>query len=226
MGTERPEMKSAHASGIIHDTAKPAVSSSKRQLVEFLSDNTSTLLGALHVYVQRMGLSRGEVVHATALEVLQEVAVEALAHADRFDPARQPMAWLLGIAANVIKRKKSERAKLQVRELSIARLARSSGEPQSESDLFEQIMPFSLSGPEQEVEANDEAISLLSLVSVDDREVLQLAFLNDFDREALAQKLGTSPVAARVRLHRALNRLRLAWHKQQSHLSNEGESHE
>jgi RNA polymerase sigma factor (sigma-70 family) len=42
----------------------------------------------------------------------------------------------------------------------------------------------------------------------DDRNVLELAFLRDLDGEALAKELGIRPGAARVRLHRALLRLR------------------
>jgi DNA-directed RNA polymerase specialized sigma24 family protein len=40
---------------------------------------------------------------------------------------------------------------------------------------------------------------------------LRLAVLHDLTGEALAQELGIKPGAARVRLHRALNRLREAW---------------
>lgn len=51
---------------------------------------------------------------------------------------------------------------------------------------------------------------LLSLVSEDDKLVLRLAFLEDFEREALARRLGVSTGAAGMRLHRALARLRSA----------------
>jgi DNA-directed RNA polymerase specialized sigma24 family protein len=52
---------------------------------------------------------------------------------------------------------------------------------------------------------------MLALVAPEDQRVLRLAILADFQRETLARELGISPVAARVRLHRALNRLRSAW---------------
>jgi DNA-directed RNA polymerase specialized sigma24 family protein len=66
------------------------------------SDNVASLLGIIRSYVKRMGLASGEDVSAVALEVLQEVVLEALDHAGRFNPTGQPMAWLLGIAMNVI----------------------------------------------------------------------------------------------------------------------------
>ena len=50
----------------------------------------------------RMGLAQGQAMPDVALEVFQEVAVEALDHVDRFRPDGQPMAWLLGITVKMI----------------------------------------------------------------------------------------------------------------------------
>jgi RNA polymerase sigma factor (sigma-70 family) len=133
------------------------------------------------------------------------------------------MAWMLGIAVNVIKRKRAELAQRARREMSIADLSIRQEEPLSEGELFDQIAPCSLAGPEQDIEANEQASSLLSLVSTEDQRILRLAFLYDCEREALAEQLGITPVAARVRLHRALSRLRGAWRKQQVD-QQEGES--
>ncbi|MBV9616124.1 MAG: sigma-70 family RNA polymerase sigma factor [Ktedonobacteraceae bacterium] len=196
--------------------ALSAADAAKKQLlIAFLTENTAPLLGTLRSYVQRMGLARGEEVSAVALEILQEAVVEALNHADRFNPAGQPMAWLLGIAVNVIKRKKAELAKRARRETSITDLSVRQEEPLSEGELFDQVASCTLAGPEQDIEANEQASSLLSLVSSEDQRILRLAFLYDCEREALAEQLGISPVAARVRLHRALSRLRGALRRQQ-----------
>ena len=204
----------------------PTVTASDNtKIIECITDNVASLLGILRSYVKRMGLARGEEVPAAAVEVLQEVVLEALDHADRFNPAGQPMAWLLGIAINVIKRKKAELVKRSQRELSMSDLSLKQEEGLSESELFDQLMANSSAGPEQEIAANEQAELLLSLVSPEDQHVLMLAFLQGFEREALAQKLGISTGATRVRLHRALKRLRLAWSDQ--HLkSQEGESDE
>ncbi|HYL41851.1 MAG TPA: sigma-70 family RNA polymerase sigma factor [Ktedonobacteraceae bacterium] len=199
--------------------------STKQQLAEFLTGNIPSLLGILRSYVQRMGLARGEEVAAAAVDVLQEVVVEALDHADRFNPTGQPMAWLLGIGANVIKRKKVELARRSWRELFIGDLSLEQQEPLSEDELFDQITVCTSSGPEEDFEANEQAMLLLSLVSPEDQQLLFLAFLYGFEREALAKKLGITPVAARVRLHRALHRLRLAWREQYLKLQ-EGENNE
>lgn len=191
-----------------------AVASSKQRISEFLSENASDLLATLRTYVWRMGLARGEAVAPTAVEVLQEVVIEALDHPDRFHPDGQLMAWLLGIGANVIKRKKVEFAKHSRRELFIGELAQTQAEPLNDDELFDQITTDTRIGPEQEIAANEQAVWLLSLVSPEDQQLLLLAFLYDFEREGLAKRLGITPIAARVRLHRALKRLRSAWHEQ------------
>jgi RNA polymerase sigma factor (sigma-70 family) len=193
----------------------------KQLLIAFLRQNTTPLLGTLGTYVQRMGLASGVEVRPVALDVLQEVVVEALDHAERFNTAGQPMAWLLGIAINVIKRKKVEFAKRAWREMSIARLATHSNESLSEGELFDQLVSCPQTRPEQDIEANEQALMMLALVSTDDQHILRMAFLHDFDRELLAKQLGITPVAARTRLHRALKRLRTAWRKQQEGESNE-----
>lgn len=192
------------------------VSQARRLLMAFLTEHTATLLGSLRSYVQRMGLARGQAVPVVALEVLQEVAVEALDHVDRFDPERQPMAWLLGIGMNVIRRKKTEAARRAQREVTFGHLALFLPQAQSEEDVLDLIAPFVQAEPAQEIEANEQASLILALVSPEDQRVLRLALLADFEREALARELGITPVAARVRLHRALNRLRSAWQQLQS----------
>jgi len=177
----------------------------------FLTNRSTELLGTIRSYVLRMGLAQGQAVPDTALDVFQEVAVEALDHIDRFRLDSQSMAWLLGIAINVIKRKKVAMAKQYQREVAFGRLALMLQEPCSEDELIDLIAPFTLPDPDHDIEANEQANLILSLVSREDQQVLRLAVLNDFERETLARELGITPVAARVRLHRALNRLRFAW---------------
>ena len=210
------------ARGVAYVT--PATDSNKQLIVTFLSDNAEPLLGTMRSYVQRMGVAHGEEVTATAVEVLQEVAIEALEHADRFHPDGRPMAWLLGIAINILKRKKVANAKRSRRELFIHQLSPEQQEPLSDDELFDQISACT-AGPEQDIAAEEQAAMLLALVSREDQQLLRLAFLYGFEREALAEKLGITPAAARVRLHRALKRLRSAWREQYMN-NQEGASNE
>ncbi len=206
-------------------TLNTPADSNNTMMVEYIADNASSLLGIIRSYVMRMGLASREDVAAVALEVLQQVVLEALDHADRFDITGQPMAWLLGIAINIIKRNKAERIKTSQRVLTISDLSLTQEEELSESELFDQLVTNSEAGLDQEIAANEQAGLLLSLVSPEDQHILMLAFLEGYERDALAQKLGISPGATRVRLHRALKRLRQAWSEHYPNL-HKGESNE
>lgn len=197
------------------EPAEAAVLESKQQLLTYLQDNTATLMRALHLYVQRAGLANGAQVPVVALEILQETVVEALAHAERYRAGSQPMAWLLGIAVNMIRRHKVASARRTKREVLLGQLARYESQPVSESDLLDQLIAEPETGPEMEIEAGEQAAELLALVSSEDQRILRLALLEGFDREELGARLGTSPGTARMRLHRALNRLRAAWSARQ-----------
>ena len=194
------------------------LSLSKRQLLAFFDDKSEPLLGTIRAYVQRSGIAGGDEVRTVALDIFQETVVEALAHADRFTPTRQPMAWLLGIAVNILRRKKADIAKHWQREVSFYQLSPTQAEGTSNQHLPDTITMPLYDGPEQTYIVEEQAMDLLSLVSRDDQRVLRLAILENFDRESLAQRLGTTPGAARVRLHRALGRLRVAWMNQQKDL--------
>jgi len=195
------------------DAQEPAAI--KHRLLVFISDHTAPLYGTIRSYVVRLGLVSGTDVQGIALEVMQEVVVEALGHTSSFQSERQPMAWLLGIAINVIKERKSKEARRSQREVPLGSLSLLHPESESESELLDSISHATESGPEQLVESDEQVNALLSLVSEKDQQILRLAFLEDFDRESLASQLGTSNGAARMRLHRALNNLRLAWSEQQ-----------
>ncbi len=196
--------------------AADAAGGSKEVLYAFLRDHTTELLAAIRLYAVRLNLASGEAARLAAHEILQEVAVEALIHAERFDPQRQPMAWLLGIAVNVIRRKQTHEARQRRREVSVSRLGSplwgGAGEHErpDDDDLLAGLAP-SVAGPEDEVDSSEQTDELLALVAPGDREVLQLALVEGAERGMLAERLGTTPGAASMRLHRALNRLRSAW---------------
>jgi RNA polymerase sigma factor (sigma-70 family) len=180
-------------------------------LRQFIAGESETLLGTLRYYLLRAGLADGRDAAPLAIELLDEVVVQALEHAGRFRPSGQPMAWLLGIAANLIRRRQAERATRDRREPLVRDLYASAQDALSEDELFDRVASLAVEGPIADWEANEAASAILAHVSADDRRVLQLAVLHGLNGEALARELGIKPGAARVRLHRALNRLRQAW---------------
>jgi RNA polymerase sigma-70 factor (ECF subfamily) len=174
----------------------------------FIEHENETLRRTLRVYVARAGITPNRAgIDAAADELLSEVVVEALAHAERFDPARQPAAWLMGIAANLIKRRQVELAKLGRREPLARDMAGESGGALSEDEVFDRVAAFSAE-PGDDIETEQRLSALLSPLSEEDKQVVRLAVLHELDGAALARALGIQPGAARVRLHRALSRLR------------------
>jgi len=181
----------------------------QHRLRHFIEREADSLAATLRYYVMRAGLTSDQSAETAAAELLNEVVVEALQHAERLRPDAQPTAWLLGIAANLIKRKQVERAKRQRREPLIADLYPNAPQTMSEDELFDWLIALPDSADsEQELEANDELKLLFAALSEADQQVLRMALLHGFDGKALATALGIAPGAARVRLHRALNRLR------------------
>jgi len=184
-------------------------------LRRFIEENTETLLGTLRYYVVRAEMADRQGATLAAVELLNEVTVEALEHAGRFRPSGQPMAWLLGIAANLIKRKQAGRATRNRREPLVRDLYPRAQAAIGEDELFDRLAALDVSDLAQDLEANEEVSTILAHVSEDDQRVLRLAVLHDLNGEELAQALEVTPGAARVRLHRALNRLRAAWQAQE-----------
>jgi RNA polymerase sigma-70 factor (ECF subfamily) len=190
---------------------------SRTRLLACIEQHAEPLLGSISLYARRMGLGAGADAHGLAVDVLQETVSEALAHADRFTATLQPLAWLRGIAVNVIRRKKAEQAKYARREVSLSQLSARQPSPGSEQDVLDRLMPGSAvaADPGFVLESEEEVAVILSLVSPADQEVVRLAVLEDCARETLARRLGISGGTARMRLHRALRRLRSAWVKHQ-----------
>lgn len=181
-----------------------------RQLKAYITQETQALRNTISLYVLKSGLASGQSLASVADDILNEMVIEALNHAYRFDPSRPPKAWLLGIAANLIRRKQAKQIAQNQREPLIRDLYPQSQALMSDDDLFDQLSHVSHSDPESQLESDETIHHLLSLVSPADREVLQLAIVEGIEGESLARKLGISAGAARVRLHRAINRLRIA----------------
>ena len=205
---------------------------SARQLHDFIQDNAASLRRTLRLYVSRAGLAKGEAVPDAADEVLQDTVVEALKSAGRFDRERQPMGWLLGVASNIIKRRRAKESRRHKHEVAVQDTA-GTGDPddvsperKGDSALFDRLASLSIKygiapihlkhrsvalaqdNVAQDFDADEAVEALLAQCSPEDRQVLRLAVLQGLDGSAVARELGVEPTAARVRLHRALKRLR------------------
>jgi RNA polymerase sigma factor (sigma-70 family) len=186
------------------DTKPPDIA---RLLLQYLEQDASTIISIFRSRVRKAGLaSKPEEVQEVALELLNEVYIEATKTAHSFDPARPPRAWLLGIATHIISKKRAEQAKHKS-EIPLSALPYDHQEAGAVLSLTSTLIN---DGMERQIEARAQAEYLLSLVSATDREVLHLSIIEGLDGEELAQRLGCAYTAAQVRLCRARARLRVA----------------
>ncbi|MBK8024140.1 MAG: sigma-70 family RNA polymerase sigma factor [Chloroflexi bacterium] len=168
-------------------------------LRQFIAQEADTLKATLRWYLRRADLDD------SADDLLHDVVVEALRHEGRFQAHRAPRAWMLGIAANLIRRRRAERATRERREPLVRDLY--PNDPADDDALFDRVAALAQAHSDTP-DAQLEVDALLSRVSAEDAEILRLAILHEMDGAAVAERLGITPGAARVRLHRALLRLR------------------
>ena len=188
-------------------------------LTQFIEAQAESFMGIIRGYVSKANLvSSDDELQDTALEVLNEVYIEAIRTASRFDPARSLKAWLLGIAHNVVMRKRDELIRRRRHESTISDLMYERKQQTSDENPQELIITTGGMRLEEQLEGQVEDRTqieyLLSLVPENYRRVLQLHILEDMDGETLARELGCSYEAALARLSRARKRLRAALEKQ------------
>ena len=187
----------------------------RRRLEQYLEAEGHALRQTLRYYLTRAGLASGSAANLAADDLLHDVTVEAFKCAERLRPDVQPRAWLLGIAANLIKRRQVERAKRERREPLVRDLYPDIEGTLSDEELFDQF-PNVSDASLAELEEDEQITTILSGLSQSDADLLRLAILHDMDGEALGKALGVTPNAARVRFHRALHRLRDTYQRQRS----------
>lgn len=90
----------------------------------------------------------------------------------------------------------------------------------SDDDLFDLMIEWADRSHPDVLEQEEMITTLLDTLSPNDSHVLRLALLHGLNGDSIAQELGISPGAARVRLHRALQRLRVAYQMQEARYDN------
>jgi RNA polymerase sigma-70 factor (ECF subfamily) len=183
----------------------------RNRLRQFLEAESADLARVLRVYAWRAGLPADE--NAVG-DLLDQTVVEALHHAERYDPSRPPRAWLLGIAANLVRREQAAAARLSAREPLAADLS-PENRRLSEEEVFERLAllnavdaPEASGDPPEDSALREQVRAAVGQLSPGDQLVLHLFSESGLSGEALGSALGISSGAARVRLHRALDRLR------------------
>ena len=133
-----------------------------------------------------------------AADLTADVFVAAIESAASYDPRRgEPRPWLFGVARNVVASSRRDRA----RRLGADR--RVSGRALVDEDDLARL--------HERLEAEASARELhdqLERLPDGERAILELVALDGLTVTEAARAAGVSPVAARVRLHRARHRLR------------------
>lgn len=200
------------------DVPQIQASSTAREILRAcLEDHADGLLRTIRLFVLKAKLATRETLDDVTLEVFTEVAEQVLATADRFDSARRPQAWIVGVASNIVKRRQAEFYRQAQREQLITDLNLDPDAADiSDGELFDRLATISLQAFDQiatdPLEATFERQELLTTaigqLSPDDRAALRLAVKHEFDGDSIAGELGLKPGTARVRLSRAIQRLR------------------
>lgn len=175
------------------------------------------LIRQIRVYLYKAGLENTLSGRDHAAEILQEAVIEALAAEERFDPARSPKAWLLGIVAKVILRHRERLFRQNKHEIVASDLAASNASSHfSEEELFTHLVALHQDGPEQKTLGAMSAGELLAQLPSADRQMIELNVLHEMNSKEIAQMLGISESNVRVRLHRALKKLKPIWLRQET----------
>lgn len=176
-------------------------------LARYIEADVDALLRSLRLYVVRFGVCPASEAQDTALEVLDDLVVIAMSIADRFDPTRQPHAWLLRIGLNAIKKRRTAQAKRYGHERIASDIREGGGDGEEAGNFFDRMASTLAPEPSDQVASDEELRRMLSLVSDADRQIILLAKVAGFKGPDLARRLGITPTNARARLHRALTRL-------------------
>ena len=171
------------------------------------------LLTGIRIYVSKFGLAAdGSTIDAVARDILQDTVVTALAQSSNYDPQRPTLPWLLGVAINHIRhRRRALGVESRVVPVADLRLC-SSGEGDSRSLSTDEILDLLTQWANAGYRPNQLTVNeILSLVNEDDRQILQLAFIEGLRGKALAARLGIGEGAAWARTSRAIARLREAY---------------
>ncbi|WP_341532148.1 sigma-70 family RNA polymerase sigma factor (plasmid) [Nostoc sp. UHCC 0302] len=188
----------------------------QKLLRKVIEQHYQELLVGIQVYIWKFGFVKERTqVETLVKEILQDTIVIALEKSQNYDINRPALSWLLGVALNVMRKRRREQCyesqhitpitdTPQVRK----KIQQLGFELTSEAEMFEFLHHL----PEQSDPYGRLILEeLLCLAGDSDREVLRLSFVEGLKGKSLASALNIKEGTAWVRLHRAIVRLRQAY---------------
>ncbi|HLW66662.1 MAG TPA: sigma-70 family RNA polymerase sigma factor [Gemmataceae bacterium] len=187
----------------------PAPTSALRRAIE--QDYRALERGIRLLVFRTTGPLRDHEIDGIVQETINETWIRAVRNEHRYDSSRPALPWLLAIATNVL----LERRRANFRD----------GRQQSETDLSagDELLENMLSGSDTQADTNSDRLAvraILAKLPAETRSLLEARFMQGLDGPDLAERLGISHGAARVRLCRALQQFRKLW------LASRGNSHD
>jgi RNA polymerase sigma-70 factor (ECF subfamily) len=147
--------------------------------------------GKIFGYLGRMGFDS-----ATAEDLAQETFLRVWRHAGRFNPRLGSLTtWILMIARNLALTRLSQPERRAETHLTPETMETASDEQPPDAQLLAR-------------ERHQQVHAALRRLSNADRSLLAASYIEELDLAAVARIEGCSPGAAKVRLHRARQRLR------------------
>lgn len=184
-------------------------------IAETIQHSIDKLFKTICIYVRKSHVASGEEISKVATECLSEVVERGLRNADRFDLERSAEAWLLGIAAKVILQLKYKQRRDQMREPFLHDLF-AGHSIQTLDEHIGQHFP-NKERIDDQLASKDHANKLMSYADSADRQLIYLSVIEQHSAKEIAERLGSTPGAIRVRLFRALKRLRKALETHEAH---------
>lgn len=205
--------------------ARNTTGSKQRKLAHVIEESHDQLLTSIRVLIWKMGMaSSREEADSLSHEVLNDAIIKAIEIEDRYNDDKSMRAWLLGIATNKIRELRTKENRRGKRVGTVAEIYQNSIENSKSAhqrykdqvQITEDEMVDYLNAHNTLRDPLDHRIQvgfaeLISLVNIDDQEVLKLAFESNIKGNDLAATLKVSIGAANVRLSRAISRLRKAY---------------
>ncbi len=147
--------------------------------------------GKIFGYLGRMGFDS-----ATAEDIAQETFLRVWRHAGKFNPRLGSLTtWILTIARNIALTRLSQPGRRAEEPVSPEMMDIASDAPLPDEQLLAQ-------------ERQQQMQAALDCLSAADRSLLAASYIDELDLAAIARIEGCSSGAAKVRLHRARQRLR------------------
>ncbi|HEX9928749.1 MAG TPA: sigma-70 family RNA polymerase sigma factor [Pyrinomonadaceae bacterium] len=146
---------------------------------------------------------------AAAEDVFQETFLQAVKRAERYNPADSALPWLKQVAFNIVRHKRRKESTERKYILPAAEAAPdfSLDDDLSEVALFDLLSKNAAIAEER---AAERAESVIAVLTREEREMLEMRFVDRLSGEQTAARFGISRESLDMRVYRAKNKLRKA----------------